>query len=256
MALLDLSRAPHGGSQRHLPEWESQPRIIPTTIIDHSIVGTGEGGFRHFRDTSVLESHFIVCGAGDAQDGWIWQLMDTSRQADANLQANAYAVSIETGDLGDPDRQRWTDRQLAALTWLHNELVRVHPTIPRRRSVSCKDPGGLGYHTLHGAPSCWTPVSKSCPGMARRPQWERILLPAFLAGDQPSEDDMFTDDDRKMLKWLRDNVSTLRDEGVRMTAMGDPDGPSDRQTNNLATVLTRLDRLEDLVSPPPSPPAK
>jgi hypothetical protein len=36
MALLDLDRAPHGGSQRHLPEWQAQPRMTPTAIIDHS----------------------------------------------------------------------------------------------------------------------------------------------------------------------------------------------------------------------------
>jgi hypothetical protein len=194
MALLDFNGAPHGGSQRHLPEWESQPRMTPTTIIDHSIVGSGEGAFRHFRGTSSLESHLIVCGAADTHDGWIWQLMDTGRQADANLDANRYAISIETGDQGDPDRQPWTPNQLRSLVWLHAELRRVHPSIPNRRSRSCSDPGGHGYHTLHGAPSCWTPVAKTCPGTIRKRQWTDMLLPAYLTGSPPPEDDMTTDE--------------------------------------------------------------
>ena len=178
--MLSFDGAPHGGRQRHLPEWQSQPRITPTTIIDHSIVGSAEGAFRMFRDTSALESHFIV-----DLDGEIWQLMDTSRQADANLRANDYAISIETADRGSPDTQPWTVEQLASLVWLHEALLDAHQTIPRRRSRSCADPGGLGYHTLHGAPSCWTPVAKSCPGRVRKGQWADVLLPAFL---NPAED--------------------------------------------------------------------
>lgn len=35
---------------------------------------------------------------------------------------------------------------------------------------------------MHGAPSCWTPVSKTCPGTIRKKQWNDILLPAYLSG--------------------------------------------------------------------------
>jgi hypothetical protein len=177
MALLNFRGAPHGGRNRFLPEWQDQPRITPTTIIDHSIVGSAEGAWQMFKDRSSLESHFIV-----DLNGEIWQLMDTSRQADANLKANRYALSIETADRGNPDIQPWTPEQLDSLEWLHNELVRLHPGIPRRKSRSCDDPSGLGYHTLHGAPSCWTPVAKSCPGVIRKKQWDALLLPAFLRG--------------------------------------------------------------------------
>jgi N-acetylmuramoyl-L-alanine amidase len=178
MVLISFTGAPHGGRQRHLPEWQSQPPITPITIINHSIVGTGEQGYQYFLNSSSLEAHFIV-----ENDGEIWQLMDTSREADANLDANAYAISIETGDRGDPDNQPWTAAQLDSLAWLHGELRRVHPTIPKRESVSCSGPAGLGYHTLHGAPSCWTPVSKTCPGRIRKQQWRDILLPAYLDSD-------------------------------------------------------------------------
>jgi hypothetical protein len=184
VALLSFDGSPHGGSQRHLPEWQSQPRITPTTIIDHSIVGSAEGAWLMFRDRSVLEAHFIV-----RKDGLIWQLMDTGRQADANLHANDFAVSIETEDDGDPDTQPWTRAQLESLAWLHNKLVAVHPSIPRRLCPS-EAGGGLGYHTLFGAPSAWTPVAKSCPGAVRKRQWRELLLPAFIAGENLEEDDL------------------------------------------------------------------
>jgi N-acetyl-anhydromuramyl-L-alanine amidase AmpD len=59
--------------------------------------------------------------------------MDTGRRADANLDANAFAISIETEDNGDPDNFPWSRAQLDSLRWLHAKLRAVHPTIPRRR---------------------------------------------------------------------------------------------------------------------------
>jgi hypothetical protein len=196
MALLSFTGSPHGGRQRHLPEWQSQPRITPTTIIDHTIVGTGEQGYQHFLNRSALESHFIV-----ENDGAIWQLMDTDRQADANLDANGFAISIETGDRGDPDNQPWTQPQLDSLVWLHEQLRRVHPSIPRQKCPTWNG-GGLGYHTLFGAPSHWTPVAKSCPGRIRKIQWAAELLPAFLHPEN-EEDDM-TPEQATQLKAVHD----------------------------------------------------
>src|SRR5215217_5378017 len=117
---------------------------------------------RHSRPMTTPEkrcTHFIVRGArSGSADGHIWQLMDTGRQADANLNANAFAISIETEDNGDPDDFPWSRAQLASLRWLHAKLRAVHPTIPRRRCPSPRG-GGLGYHTMWGAPSAWTPVA-------------------------------------------------------------------------------------------------
>lgn len=199
MALLDFSGSPHGGVQRHLPEWQSQPRITPTAIIDHSIVGSGESAWQMFATRSSLESHFIVLGRrSGVADGHIWQLVDTEHQADANLDANRYAISIETEDDGDPDNQPWTGAQLRSLIWLHAELRRIHPTIPNRRSRSCADPAGHAYHTIHGAPSCFTPVSKTCPGRVRVTQWDSDLLPAYLAGANLEAD--VTDEEHRWLE--------------------------------------------------------
>jgi hypothetical protein len=206
VALIDFSGSPHGGTQRHLPEWQSQPKITPTTIIDHSIVGSGESAWQMFATRSGLESHFIVLGRRSGlQDGHIWQLMDTDREADANLNGNAYALSIETEDDGDPDNQPWTGAQLRSLIWLHAELRRVHPTIPQRESRSCADPGGHGYHTMHGAPSCWTPSVKTCPGRVRVVQWRDDLLPAYLGGIPTLEDDM-TEEQARQLRAVYDGL--------------------------------------------------
>ncbi|HEU4396784.1 MAG TPA: N-acetylmuramoyl-L-alanine amidase [Actinomycetota bacterium] len=159
MTLLSFAGSPHGGSHKLLPEWQSQPRITPVLIIDHSIVGSALGAWWYFHDSTGIESHFIIRGrrSGSA-DGHIWQLMDTDRRADANWQANDKAISIETEDDGDPDTQPWTTAQLQSLIWLHNKLARIYPTIRRREASDCDGPG-LGYHSKLGTPSCWTPVA-------------------------------------------------------------------------------------------------
>jgi hypothetical protein len=199
MAYLSFTGSPHGGKQKLLPEHDSQPKITPTTIIDHSIVGSALGAWLYFRDKSSLESHFIV-----DLNGEIWQCMNTDREADANLEANAYAISIETADNGDPNNYPWTSHQLESLAWLHNKLRAVHSTISRREATSCES-GGLGYHVKMGAPSCWTPIAKTCPGIpVRVAQWKNVLLPNFLTGQ---EVDMPLDgNDKDWLNALAENV--------------------------------------------------
>jgi hypothetical protein len=211
MALISFRGSPHGGDHKLLPEWNRQPRITPTTIIDHSIVGSALGAWYYFRDQTGIESHFIVRGApSGSADGRIWQLMDTGRRADANLDANAFAISIETEDNGDPDHFPWSRRQLESLRWLHAKLRAVHPTIPRRRCPSPRG-GGLGYHSMWGAPSPWTPVrGKTCPGRpVRVGQWNNTLLPAFLGAQ---EDDVLNNDDKE---WIH---SQLQHFGMLMAA--------------------------------------
>jgi len=204
--LLDFSDAPHGGTHRLLQEWNSQPRITPVLIIDHSQAGSSLGTYFYFRDQTGIESHFSVLGTRSGRsDGHIWQFMNTDRSADANLHANRFpdgtgAISIETEDNGDPDHQPWSQRQLASMRWLHDKLARMYPAIPRRRATAATGPGarGLGHHSLFGAPSAWTPVpGKTCPGRpVRVGQWERILLPAFIRAE---EDDVLNDDDRRFI---------------------------------------------------------
>jgi N-acetylmuramoyl-L-alanine amidase len=218
MALISFRGSPHGGSHKLLPEWNRQPRITPTTIIDHSIVGSALGAWYYFHDSTGIESHFIVRGSrSGSADGHIWQLMDTGRQADANLNANAFAISIETEDNGDPDDFPWSRAQLESLRWLHAKLRAVHPTIPRRRCPSPRG-GGLGYHSMWGAPSAWTPVAgKTCPGKpVRVRQWEQILLPAFLSpGGAIEEDDM-----PPYRQWDERDKQAMLDDIWRMVSQG------------------------------------
>lgn len=160
--------------------------ISPRTVIVHSEATTGglakpTGG--------PLEWHFMV-----RTDGRILQHVDTQRRADANNKANAFAVSIETEDDGQPDREPWTDAQLWALERLIRWICTAH-RIPLRRCPSWQQ-GGIGYHTMFGAPSPWTPVVKTCPGKVRIEQFNRVLLPRLTGeGDEltPTEYHLLVD---------------------------------------------------------------
>jgi hypothetical protein len=199
MALLDMARARHG-EVRLLPESRTAERITPRLLIFHSIVGSARSAHGHFLNGSNLESTFIV-----AKSGLIWQTMDTERQADANYRANRIAGSVETGDDGDPNSDPWTPQQLDALAWIAWQYHQLHG-VPLRRADR-PDGAGIGYHTLFGAPSPWTPVAKSCPGIIRIRQFDQVLLPRIVAGPGaiiPIEEDdwmanpsQWTDADKK-----------------------------------------------------------
>ena len=129
-------------------------------------------------------------------------------QADANYQANDFAVSIETQGF---EHGTWNDAQLASikrlLLWLHNEHG-----IPLRE---CEGPfgSGVGYHTMWGAPSAWTPVAKSCPGPDRKVQFSNDIVP-WMNGNptdpRPPEDwiDMATKDD--LIAAIHESLHTFK----------------------------------------------
>src|SRR5215217_3425693 len=89
--------------KRPLPEAESQPFITPRLVLAHTMVGSLLGTERFFRDLTGVESHFGIGGPTDGADldGVIFQWMSTDRQADANLDANSFAISIETSEGDD-----------------------------------------------------------------------------------------------------------------------------------------------------------
>lgn len=166
---------------RLIPPGSSDPRITPRVAILHVDAGNADSLYAYFNGPSGgIESHFYV-----QRDGGLEQYRDTNWQADANLDANDFAVSIETQGYGVGE---WTAEQLATikrlLLWLHE----AHPAI---RLAKCDrwDGSGIGYHVQFGAPGHWTPVAKSCPGPDRVRQFHNVIVPWLEAGAD-EEDDM------------------------------------------------------------------
>ena len=168
-----------GGKWDPLPENATQPKIRPTQIILHTAVDSpGPTRLRSYfaREDVGLESHFWV-----TLDGIVIQMMNTEVRADANRKANRRpdgtgAISIETEDEGDPIGVPWTAAQLDSLEAIIRWAAHVH-SIPLT-VCSSPDAPGLGYHSLFGAPSAWTPsAGKTCPGATRIRQFYEILLP-------------------------------------------------------------------------------
>lgn len=157
-----------------IPAGDNDPAIKPRIGILHVDGGNVYNLHDYFNGPSGgIESHFHI--PKERVNGIdLFQYRDTDRQADANLDANDFAISFETQGLAD---EEWTEHQLdeikLAMLW-----ARKQHGIPLRVVTSWNDPvGGWGYHTLWGAPSHWTPVVKSCPGPNRKLQFHKILVP-------------------------------------------------------------------------------
>ncbi len=154
-----------------IPENDTQGRSRKTQVILHSAVGP-KSLYRYWQREGVnVESTLWVALDGDSE-----QYLDSEVHADANRTANARAISVETADDGNPDQFGWTPPQIETLAnicaWAHD----VHG-IPLARCAS-HDAPGIGFHTMWGAPSPWTPVAKTCPGKARIPQFPDVLARA------------------------------------------------------------------------------
>lgn len=197
MALINFAGSPHGGIQKLLPEWQSQPQIRPVGLVKHTIVGSAAGAFAYFRDLTGVESTFIL-----PKTGQIWQVMDTGRTADAQVSGNSWTVggvrygflSVETEDNGDPAHDPWTTAQVESLIWLDDKLAKVHG-FPRKQTAapSGANAGGTGYHSMWGIntrtakPNPWTTADgKTCPAAPRIAQYKTKLLPAYIAGSTPT----------------------------------------------------------------------
>lgn len=169
--------------QRIWKPYDPERYITPTTIILHTnAVNSEDPG-----STGGLSWHF-QCG----EHGDIYQHRDTETRAAANVQANAFAISIETWDGGDPEGNPWSDAQLDALVKLIDWCCTTH-NIPRVQPGTW-DSAGIGYHRMF---SEWNKPVHSCPGDTRAAQFHDVLLPRL---QQPSEDDL--NDDQN--KWLQE----------------------------------------------------
>lgn len=155
------------------------PRITPRVVILHVADSEADSLFSYFKSGSGgVESHFYV-----KYDGTIEQYRDTAYQADANVDANGFAISIESQGKANGT---WTAAQLASiknlLTWIHQ----THG-VPL---VKCPkwDGSGVGYHVQFE--SHWDKRGASCPGPNRIKQFENDIVPWMKGEDVPSADEI------------------------------------------------------------------
>ena len=164
----------------------NDPAIEVVGAILHVDAGNAYDLHDYFKYRSGgIESHFHI-----TREGKVFQYRDTGYEADANYKANSFwengvrkgYVSIETQGYG---AGQWTPAQIEAIKELLLWLSQTHG-IPLRVCSGPTDPG-VGFHTLFGAPSAWTPVSKSCPGPDRIKQFRDVLVPWFNEVVKPLE---------------------------------------------------------------------
>lgn len=168
-----------------LPENNEQGRINPTTVICHRAVSSAKDLYGYWNSPGVvLESHFYI-----AEDGTIYQYMDTNVRADANVDANAFAVSIETWDGGNtPDWEGWNSQQVYALKKLILWICDTHGI--KKGPALTWNGGGIGGHNWFPEP--WADGPRGCPGTERNRQLREDIIPAVASGNI-EDDDWMTD---------------------------------------------------------------
>lgn len=235
---------------RPLPENETEPFIDATQAILHSAVDADgpTSLWPFFRYNTSLESHFFI-----KFDGTVEQYIDTARQADANYKANIRAISIETEDDGDPNHTPWSPEQIDAILELLRWLNQEHG-IPLHACPAWDKPG-IGWHSMWGAPSMWTPArGKTCPGTIRIEQIHDTILPALMTTEENFLSAL-TDEQQKDLynrvKRLTPFPGEIIDRQGNKHELGDPDtfwaDPGVRwdieRTLVLRTVLDDFDQI-------------
>lgn len=201
------------------PSYDTQ-RIAATQIIAHSIGDPGATAqnlydFWSGAGSDGNSSHFFVTKAGG-----VWQFVDTAYECYASLNANRRsdgtgAIAFESEDVGDPDTEPWTPAAVAAITRLCLWLIQVHPGIAKRECRTPVDPG-LGYHSMWGyntpanpTRNPWTRAyGKTCPGVARIPQWQHTIVPAVLAGHSPGGTMALDPDVKAAFDGVNNNIGT------------------------------------------------
>lgn len=179
--------------QQIIPESHTQGRITPTTLIYHRAVSSAESLQDYWNTPGIeLESHFHI-----GQFGILYQFMDTGIRADANVDANGFAISVETWDGGNtPDDMPWNPAQLATAKRLAAWVCETHGV--KSAAAQTWNGGGIGGHNWFPYP--WADGPRGCPGTARNAQIRSDIIPYVAAGGgwrDFEEDDMYTETDRK-----------------------------------------------------------
>lgn len=148
----------------------NDPRITARAVILHVAATEAGSLFNYFNGPSNgIESHFYVTRTGGVE-----QYRDTAFQADANRDANAFAISIETQGMAAGE---WTPEQLASLRALIRWCHAVHG-IPIVRCATW-DGSGVGYHSQF---TQWAGDGRTCPGPDRIRQIPALIASAAASG--------------------------------------------------------------------------
>lgn len=183
-----LLHGPCVWSDKLLPEAGSQGTQPNYISIIHTMVGYLNGTDNYFGRADIgLESTFGVGGRYDGAtlDGAIYQWMRLFDVADANYQANAYAMSTETSD-GGGNRylEPWSPKQAESLAQLNAawciKLDRPPVLVSRAHSTE----RGIGHHRQGTDPwrkpgdDYWSPEgNRACPGDTRINQLANEVIP-------------------------------------------------------------------------------
>lgn len=151
---------------RLIPPGPNDPKIKPRVLILHVDAGNAASLYHWFNGPSGgVESHFHIPKVGQVE-----QYRDTAYEADANTDANPFAISVETQGYAFGV---WNDHQLAEIKALILWANRVHG-IPLK-VVDRWDGSGIGYHTQF--PGRWDKRGASCPGPDRKRQFREVIAP-------------------------------------------------------------------------------
>lgn len=178
--------------QKLIKPGPTDPRVdVMVGTVAHVAVSMADSLHDWFDGPSGgVESHFYI-----RLDGVVEQYRDTAYEADAQGAGNSWLaggkrygfISYETEGMGSG---KWSAAQLASIKELilWGESVHHYPMV---KATSPHGPGH-GYHALFDA---WNRDHHACPGADRIKQFNNELVPWLATGG--SEDDMYSDDDRK-----------------------------------------------------------
>lgn len=183
--------------------------ITPTAFINHSDAGYVRSLQNWWLNTapSPNGSGSLSCHFHIAWDGYMEQYVDTLRRANANVQANTYAISVEVSNSPSYRDGRisfnddpYSEAQIRALVQLHKWVLATHPGIPAKKCTDGRH--GLGWHNQYPQ---WTTPGHQCPGTKRIELLQTRVWPEVFT----QEEDELTPDEKKSLKKIEQRTEKI-----------------------------------------------
>lgn len=188
----------------------------PNIVVFHvavseasSLYGFFEGSIR----TGAVCSHFYV-----RRDGNIEQYIDTKYRSAAEREGSPRAISVETqGGINNPDTERWTPEQVAALAYIAKWSNEVHKIPLGLTADSQRSTAGISWHRrgikgnfgvegnkyAYVRGETWSGFGKLCPGLGKIHQIDDIVKAAGgstpVPTPTPPKVDTFTGDASKFV---------------------------------------------------------